>query len=157
MDELLKTLGQLQEELKRTMSANEMIEAAKLASERIAPIILKLDALLKELNEVNFPQTLKDLKEIVYSSNRAISDVKDGIKDIKTATSDINTKLQKIIDQSISIADKHSKQITNHFTKLDGNLEIYSKSNKKKQNVLIIMSSFILFSVILLIILYLIR
>lgn len=146
MDELIRVLGQLQEELKRTMSANEMIEVAKEASKRIAPIIKKLDILLKELEEVNFPQTLKDLKEIVYSTNRAIDDVKEDVRDVKRA-----------LEQLGNIIDKLTELIDHHFNKLNVSLTQEIIANKKRQNIIITLNSVILVVAILITILILMR
>lgn len=157
MDELLRALSQLQEELKRTISANEMIEAAKLASERIAPIITKLDALLKELNEVNFPQTLKDLKEIVYSTNRAVDDVKDGVKDNKRFLEQLVDKIGRLKDQMILFSDNQTSLIDHHFNELNISLTKEITANKKKQHIIITLEALILVTVILLTVLFLMR
>lgn len=157
MDELLRTLGQLQEELKRTLSANEMIQAAKEASERIAPIIKKLDELLKELNEVNFPQTLKDLKEIVYTTNHSINDAKEGIKENKRSLEQLNEKIDKLKEQLTTVSNTQTRLIENQFASINDVITKNASQSKKRQVVSISLISVTLLAVIILIVLFLTR
>ena len=157
MDELLRALGQLQEELKRTLSANEMIQAAKEASERVAPIIKKLEELLRELNEVNFPQTLKDLKEIVYTTNHSINDAKDEVRDVRRSLDQLSDKIEKLKDQLTLIGDKQTKLIENHFDVLNNLINTVASNSKKRQVVSISLISITLIAVIVLLVLFLMR
>jgi|GEM_PF-3650383 predicted PurR-regulated permease PerM len=157
MDELLRVLGQLQEELKRTLSANEIIQAAKEASERTAPIIRKLDELLKELNEVNFPQTLKDLKEIVFTTNPSINDAKEGIKENKRSLEEINRKIDNLKEHLTLLSDKQTKLIDNHFSALNEMIIKKAAESKKRLIISISLISIILLTVIVLLVLFLTR
>lgn len=155
MDELLRALGQLQEELKRTLSANEMIQAAKDASERIAPIIKKLDELLKELNEVNFPQTLKDLKEIVYTTNYSINDAKEGIKENRRSLEQLNQKIDNIKEQLTMVSNTQTRLIENQFASLNDVITRNAAKSRKRQIISISLISITLIAIIVLLVLFL--